>query len=303
MADTPSADDDLSQLPSLGDVIRTHGLQARKSLGQNFLLDGNLLSRIARVPGKLQGKRVYEVGPGPGGLSRAILGEGAASLTAVEADPRCWPILDTLSAASGGRLRLVRGDALKQHEPELMGVSAQMPPGDKPHIIANLPYNIGTPLLIRWLTGEPWPVWWQSLTLMFQKEVADRIVAAPGSEAYGRLSVLAQWRCTARIAFTVPRQAFLPPPKVTSAVVHITPAAPPDDGPAKAQALERVTASAFGQRRKMLRSALRTLTPDCEQLLERAGIDPTRRAESLTIAEFARLAARYEAGQTVIPAD
>ncbi|TFU03910.1 16S rRNA (adenine(1518)-N(6)/adenine(1519)-N(6))-dimethyltransferase RsmA [Polymorphobacter arshaanensis] len=271
--------DALLSLPPLREVIARHGLAAKKSLGQNFLLDGNLLDRIARVPGPLAGASVYEVGPGPGGLTRALLRAGA-NVVAVERDDRALPALAELGALAPGRLQVVGGDALDYD-----------PRGTLPgplHIVANLPYNIGTALLVRWLTIEPWPPWWASLTLMFQKEVAQRIVAAAGSDAYGRLSVLAQFRSRPRIAFDLPAKAFTPPPKVASAVVHIVPMDPVLDVPMAR--IEAVTAAAFGQRRKMLRASLKTLNGGIEAL-QRTGIDPERRAETLTVAEFAALAA------------
>ena len=271
----------LDQLPPLREVIARHGLAAKKSLGQNFLLDGNLLDRIASVPGPLTGQTVYEVGPGPGGLTRALLRAGAI-VTAVERDDRALPALAELAGAAPGRLTVIAGDAMAQDE-------ARLAPGA--HVVANLPYNIGTALLVRWLT-TPWPPWWASLTCMFQKEVAQRIVAAPGSAAYGRLAVLAQWRTSPRIAFDVPRQAFTPPPTVTSAVVHIV-AAPPL-GEIAVATLERLTAAAFGQRRKMLRAALRNL-PGGLDALATAGIDPARRAETLSVAEFVTVAAALPA--------
>ena len=285
-------EDPLACLPPLREVIARHDLAAKKSLGQNFLLDGNLLDRIARVPGPLVGARVYEVGPGPGGLTRALLRAGA-SVTAVERDDRALPALAELAAAAPGRLTVVGGDAMAQDEAALLTGAGPV------HVVANLPYNIGTALLVRWLTG-PWPPWWASLTCMFQKEVAQRIVAAPGSDAYGRLAVLSQWRSSPRIAFDVPRQAFTPPPSVTSAVVHLVPTdplaplvsraplAPFADVPVAA--LERLTAAAFGQRRKMLRASLRGLSGGVDALAS-AGIDPSRRAETLTVAEFVTLAA------------
>lgn len=269
----------LDALPPLREVIARHGLAAKKSLGQNFLLDGNLLDRIARVPGPLRDAHVYEVGPGPGGLTRALLRAGAI-VTAVERDDRALPALAELAAAASGRLAVIAGDALAQDEVALCGAASV-------HVVANLPYNIGTALLVRWLTG-PWPPWWASLTTMFQKEVAQRIVAAPGSDAYGRLAVLSQWRSTSRIAFDVPRQAFTPPPSVTSAVVHIVPAAPLGDVPVAT--LERLTAAAFGQRRKMLRASLRGV-PGAIEALATTGIDSSRRAETLSVAEFVALAA------------
>ncbi|MFN3387676.1 MAG: 16S rRNA (adenine(1518)-N(6)/adenine(1519)-N(6))-dimethyltransferase RsmA, partial [Allosphingosinicella sp.] len=232
----------MKDLPPLREVIARHGLSASKALGQNFLLDEQLLDRIARVPGDLEGARVYEVGPGPGGLTRALLRAGA-EVVAVERDRRAMPALAELNAASGGRLRILEEDALAIDEAEVAGRGA--------HVVANLPYNVGTALLVRWLGGEAWPPWWASLTLMFQQEVAERIVAPPGGSAYGRLAVLAQWRSAARIAMKVHRSAFVPPPKVMSAVVHIVPGEAPEG--VRAATLERLTAAAFGQRRKMLR--------------------------------------------------
>jgi 16S rRNA (adenine1518-N6/adenine1519-N6)-dimethyltransferase len=265
-------------LPPLRDVIRRHGLAASRALGQNFLLDEQLLDRIAKVPGPLDGKRVYEVGPGPGGLTRALLRTGA-DLVAVERDRRCLPALAELAEAAGGRLKLIEGDALALDEAEVAGRGV--------HVVANLPYNIGTALLVRWLGGEAWPPWWESLTLMFQREVAERIVAAPGSGAYGRLAVLAQWRSEARLAMKVHRSAFVPPPKVMSAVVHIV----PKEAPAgvRAATLERLTAAAFGQRRKMLRQSLKGL-PGALPALAALGIDPERRAETLGVDEYAAVA-------------
>jgi 16S rRNA (adenine1518-N6/adenine1519-N6)-dimethyltransferase len=264
--------------PPLREVIARHGLSASKSLGQNFLLDEQLLDRIARVPAPLAGERVYEVGPGPGGLTRALLRAGA-TVTAVERDRRCLPPLAELAGHFEGRLRVIQGDALAIDEAGEAGEGA--------HVVANLPYNVGTALLVRWLGGETWPPWWKSLTLMFQQEVAGRIVARPGSAAYGRLSVLAQWRSTPRLAMKVHRSAFVPPPKVMSAVVHIVPAQQPAGVAAKA--LESVTAAAFGQRRKMLRQSLKGL-PSALAALEKLGIDPERRAETLEIAEFVAVA-------------
>ena len=261
----------------LRDVIARHGLQASKSLGQNFILDRQLLARIAAIPGPLEGQRVYEVGPGPGGLTRALLDAGA-SVVAVERDSRCIPALGELRERFPSRLRLIEGDALAVDERQEVGEGA--------HVVANLPYNVGTALLLRWLAGG-WPPWWQSLTLMFQREVADRIVAAPGSKDYGRLSVLAQWRSEPRIAMSVHRSAFVPPPKVTSAVVHIVPRAMPER--ARLERLEQITEAAFGQRRKMLRSSLRAL-PGAIEALRALGIDPERRAETLTVEDFVSLA-------------
>lgn len=265
------------QLPPLREVIARHGLQAAKSLGQNFLLDEQLLDRIARVPGTLAKQSVYEVGPGPGGLTRALLRAGA-NVVAVERDRRAKPALDELAEAFPGMLRVIEGDALAIDE------SAEVPDA---HVVANLPYNVGTALLVRWLGGEAWSPWWQSLTLMFQKEVADRIVAAPGTSAYGRLSVLAQWRSQAKLAMKVHRSAFVPPPKVMSAVVHIVPGAQPEG--VRPEVLERITAAAFGQRRKMLRGSLAAV-PGAVEALEPLGIDPQRRAETLSVAEFVGLA-------------
>ena len=265
-------------LPPLRDVIARHGLSASKALGQNFLLDGQLLDRIARVPGPLEGETVFEVGPGPGGLTRALLAAGAR-VVAVERDERCLPALAELAAAADGRLRVIAGDALD--------VDAAAEAGAGAHIVANLPYNVGTALLVTWLSGEAWPPWWRSLTLMFQKEVAERIVAPPGTSAYGRLAVLAQWRATPRIAFTVHRSAFVPPPKVTSAVVHITPAGQPEG--VRPADLERLTAAAFGQRRKMLRQSLKGVAGALDTLAA-LGVDSQRRAETLSVAEFVAVA-------------
>lgn len=265
-------------LPPLREVIARHGLSARKSLGQNFLLDLNLTARIARASGPLEGAEVVEVGPGPGGLTRALLA-GGAKVVAIERDRRCLPALDEIAARWPGRLTVLEGDAMAIDPRPHLSAPAR--------IVANLPYNVGTALLVGWL-GGPWPPWWQSLTLMFQREVADRIVAPPGSKAYGRLSVLAQWRARARIAFEVSPQAFTPPPKVTSAVVHVTPGdQPPGVKPAR---LEALTAAAFGQRRKMLRQSLKGLVADPSAWLTGCGIDPARRAESLSVAEFVALA-------------
>ncbi len=268
----------LEGLPPLREVIARHGLAASRSLGQNFLLDEQLLDRIARIPGPLEGERAYEVGPGPGGLTRALLRAGA-EVVAVERDRRCLPALAELGEAADGRLRLIEGDALALDEQAIAGRGA--------HVVANLPYNVGTALLVRWLGGEAWPPWWASLTLMFQREVAERIVAAPGSGAYGRLAVLAQWRSTARLAMKVHRSAFVPPPKVMSAVVHIV----PEEAPAgvRAATLEQLTAAAFGQRRKMLRQSLKGL-PGALEALAAQGIDPQRRAETLAVADFVAIA-------------
>jgi 16S rRNA (adenine1518-N6/adenine1519-N6)-dimethyltransferase len=272
----------LTPLPPLRDVIARHGLSASKALGQNFLFDEQLLDRIARVPGDLKGHPVLEVGPGPGGLTRALLRAGA-EVVAVERDSRCMPALAELSEWAPGQLRVIEGDALR--------IDAEQELGGAGHIVANLPYNVGTALLVGWLTLEDWPPWWRSLTLMFQKEVAERIVAAPGSDAYGRLAVLAQWRATARIAMTVHRSAFTPPPKVMSAVVHIVPAEAPAG--VKVKTLERLTAAAFGQRRKMLRQSLKAL-PGAIKAAERLTIDTARRAETVSVAEFVALAQEIE---------
>lgn len=264
-------------LPPLRDVIARHGLSASKALGQNFLLDEQLLDRIARVPGALIGETVYEVGPGPGGLTRALLRAGA-KVVAVERDQRCIPALEELREVSEDRLSIVQGDALAIDE-------ASVAAGG--HVVANLPYNVGTLLLVRWLGGEGWPPWWKSLTLMFQQEVAERIAARPGSGAYGRLSVLAQWRSTARLALKVHRSAFVPPPKVMSAVVHLVPKTAPEG--VSAGTLERLTGAAFGQRRKMLRRSLQAFPPAIDAM-DRLGIDPERRAETLQVEEFVALA-------------
>ncbi len=303
----PTAD----PLPPLREVIAAHGLTAKKSLGQNFLLDLNLTRRIARSAGPLENTTFYEVGPGPGGLTRALLAEGAMRVIAVERDERCLAALRDIAAAYPGRLDIVAGDALKIDEPALF---AEMGATGPVRIAANLPYNIGSALLVKWLTSgasaresgsresgepvcrpgvqrnkEPWPPFWQSLTLMFQREVAERLVAAPGSKAYGRLSVLTQWRARARILFDVSPRAFTPPPKVTSSVVRVDPL-PEPVAPCALADLERVTAAAFGYRRKMLRQSLKALTPEAEALVLRAGLDPTFRAEQLSIADFAALA-------------
>ena len=270
-------------LPPLREVIARHGLRASRALGQNFLLDEQLLDRIARVPGPLDGERVYEVGPGPGGLTRALLRAGA-SVTVVERDRRCLAPLAELGDHFDGRLRVIEGDAMRIDEAAEAGGGA--------HVVANLPYTVGTALLVRWLGGEAWPPWWKSLTLMFQQEVAERLVAAPGSDAYGRLGVLAQWRSTPRLAMKVHRSAFVPPPKVMSAVVHILPAEMPPGVSAKV--LESLTAAAFGQRRKMLRRGLASLH-GALAALDRLGIDTERRAETLSVEEFVAVARELSA--------
>jgi len=310
-------------LPPLRDVIAAHSLAAKKSLGQNFLLDLNLTARIARAAGlpagasaqagvrPLEGQVFYEVGPGPGGLTRALLAQGADRVVAMERDSRCLPALAQIAAAYPGRLEVLSGDALEMDEAALFHEGVR--------IAANLPYNVGTALLIKWLTGatasksaaggsestmtgavlrpaarptEKWPPFWQSCTLMFQKEVAQRIIARPGTEHYGRLSVLAGWRATAKILFEVPRQAFVPPPKITSAVVRLEPR-PTPLAPCALGDLEKVTAAAFGQRRKMLRQSLKGLAPDAEARIAAAGVAPTQRPEELTVEQFAALARAF----------
>ncbi|KQR73329.1 16S rRNA (adenine(1518)-N(6)/adenine(1519)-N(6))-dimethyltransferase RsmA [Rhizobium sp. Leaf341] len=270
-------------LPPLRDVIQRHGLDAKKALGQNFLLDLNLTQKIARTAGPLDDATVIEVGPGPGGLTRAILSLGVRKLIAIERDSRCLPALAEISDHYPGRLEVIEGDALKVDFAEL----ARQAGADGPiRIIANLPYNVGTQLLVNWLTMEPWPPFYASMTLMFQREVGLRIVADETNDHYGRLGVLAGWRTEARMAFDVPPQAFTPPPKVTSTVVHLEPRENPI--PCSIAALERVTQAAFGQRRKMLRQSVKPLGG--ETLLAKAGIDPQRRAETLSVEEFCRLA-------------
>ena len=267
----------MTALPPLRDVIARHGLSASKALGQNVLFDAQLLSRIARIPGDLADAEVLEVGPGPGGLTRALLGAGAR-VTAIERDRRCIPALAELEAAFPGKLRVIEGDAT--------AIDARTLFEGAPHIVSNLPYNVGTPLLVGWLSAR-WRPWWRSLTLMFQREVAERIVAPVGSDHYGRLAVLAQWRATARIAMPVHRSAFTPPPKVMSAVVHIEPADEPEG--VLLEVLERLTAAAFGQRRKMLRQSLKGVTGALEAL-DAIGVDATRRAETVPVADWVRLA-------------
>lgn len=265
-------------LPPLREVIARHGLAASKALGQNFLLDGQLLDRIAAIPGDLSGQHVFEVGPGPGGLTRALLKAGA-TVTAVERDRRCLPALNELASVYTGKLHVIEGDALD------IPLETVLPEGS--HIVSNLPYNIGSALFVEWLTAPVWPPRWASLTLMFQREVADRIIAAPDSGTFGRLSVLAQWRADVRIAMPVHRSAFTPPPKVMSAVIHLTPAVQPDHAPIKV--IETLTAAAFGQRRKMLRQSLKGM-PGALAALETVGIDPSRRAETLAVSEFVAVA-------------
>ncbi len=269
-------------LPPLRDVIRGLDLSARRSLGQNFLLDFNLTRRIARAGGPLEGATIVEIGPGPGGLTRALLLEGASRVVAIEKDRRCLPALAGIAAAYPGRLEIIEADALEIDYAKLNLVRPC-------RIVANLPYSVATPLLIGWLKTSPWPPWFDRLVLMFQREVAERIVAKPGRKDYGRLAVIAQWRATSRILLGVPARAFTPVPKVDSSLVELVPKADPRPA-CDIAALERVTAAAFGQRRKMLRSSLRQITPDAEALLNSLGIAPTARAEELEVADFARLA-------------
>lgn len=270
------------ELPALRDELEAHGLWANKGLGQHFLLDLNITRRIARTAGDIAGKPVIEVGPGPGGLTRALLEAGADPLIVIEKDVRFLPLLEPLNEWSGGRLHIVQGDALEADEADLLGRFT--PSAQRTAVVSNLPYNVGTPLLVKWLKAGPWR---GEMTLMFQKEVAQRIVAKPGTDAYGRLAVLAQARCEARLEFTVPARAFTPPPKVASAIVRLTDR---QDAYADLAALERVTAAAFGQRRKMLRAALRSLCPDPEALLRQAGLAPTARAEEIGQDGFRALA-------------
>lgn len=275
----------MSDLPPIRETIAKHGLSASKALGQNFLLDEQLLDRIAALPGDLKGAHVLEVGPGPGGLTRALLRAGA-NVTAIEMDSRCLPALEELKDAFPSQLTIVQGDAMKLDHNALMG-------GKPFHVLSNLPYNVGTALFVRWLNGADWPPQWQSLTLMFQREVAERIVAKPGTSAYGRLAVLAQWRGSANLAMKVHRSAFTPPPKVMSAIVHATPSQAPEGVDAKT--IERLTEAAFGQRRKMLRQSLKGVQGALDAL-EEVGIDPTRRAETVSVDEFATLAKVLDQG-------
>ncbi|MGB0688542.1 MAG: 16S rRNA (adenine(1518)-N(6)/adenine(1519)-N(6))-dimethyltransferase RsmA [Paracoccaceae bacterium] len=271
----------IDALPPLREVIATHDLKAQKSLGQNFLLDLNLTAKIARQVGDLANCDVLEIGPGPGGLTRGLLAEGARRVVAVEKDRRCIPALEDIASHHSGRLQVLEGDALAIDPMAHLNAPIR--------VAANLPYNIGTELLVRWLTPPRWPPFWQSLTLMFQREVAERITAQPGSKAYGRLAILAQWRCTANIVLSLPPEAFTPPPKVSSAVVHLVALKEPKF-PADAKTLERVVAMAFNQRRKMLRSALKPLGGDIEDRLRAAGIAPTDRAENVPLEGFCALA-------------
>jgi 16S rRNA (adenine1518-N6/adenine1519-N6)-dimethyltransferase len=279
----------IDDLPPLREVVRTHGLFARRSLGQNFLFDLNLTSRIARAAGPLEGMTVIEVGPGPGGLTRAILAAGAVRVVAIERDQRCLPALAEIAAHYEGRLQIVEADALAFDPRPVIN--------DEPtRIIANLPYNVGTALLTGWLSTKAWPPWWRSLTLMFQREVADRIVADErDTDNYGRLAVLCGWRTTARILFDVPPSAFVPPPKVTSSVVHLEPRSQPL--PCRVQALEAVTRAAFGQRRKMLRQSLRSLVKEPAGLIAAAGLDETVRAENVPVDGYVRLANAWDASR------
>ena len=274
----------IDTLPSLRAVIEAHGLSAKKSLGQNFLLDLNLTSKIARLAGDLTGCDVLEIGPGPGGLTRGLLAEGARRVLAIEKDARCLPALNEIAAIYPDRLQIIGGDALDIDPRDHLSPPIR--------VAANLPYNVGTELLVRWLTPEHWPPFWESLTLMFQKEVALRITAQPGSKAYGRLSILAQWRTQARIVMELPPEAFSPPPKIHSAVVHLQARAEPLF-PADADKLSRVVAAAFNQRRKMLRAALKVLAKDAEARIESVGIAPTARAEEISIEGFCRLSAVF----------
>ena len=267
----------MEKLPPLKDVISKHQLRAKKSLGQNFLLDLNLTSKIARYAGNLDQFDILEIGPGPGGLTRSLLNEGARKVVAIEKDSRCIEALEEIQATFPGRLKLLQGDALSTNASEHLA--------DPVRIIANLPYNIGTELLVRWLTSKIWPSFWQSMTLMFQKEVANRIVANPGSKAYGRLSVMSQWRCDTKIAFNVPASAFTPPPKVESTLVHFESLKQPKF-PAEVEVLEFVVSKAFNQRRKMLRGALKGYFQNVEEGLLSIGVLPTKRAEDITVQEY-----------------
>ena len=279
----------IDTLPPLREVIRRHGLVAKKSLGQNFLLDLNLTTRIARAAGGLENVTVVEVGPGPGGLTRALLALDARRVIAIERDPRAVTALGEIAAHYPGRIEVIEADALEfDPSPQLGGGPAR--------VIANLPYNIATPLLVRWLSAEPWPPWYDSLTLMFQREVAERIVAPPGSKTYGRLSVLTAWRAESRILFDIAPSAFVPPPKVTSSLVQIVPRRAPLS--CDRRMLERVTEAAFRQRRKMLRQSLKSLGVDPMALLQQTGIDPTERAEQVPVEGFVALARAFEIATT-----
>ncbi|UZE47276.1 16S rRNA (adenine(1518)-N(6)/adenine(1519)-N(6))-dimethyltransferase RsmA [Rhodopseudomonas sp. P2A-2r] len=271
----------IDDLPPLRDVIRTYDLSARKSLGQNFLLDLNLLTRIARAAGPLENATVIEIGPGPGGLTRALLALGARRVIAIERDERALGALQDILKHYPGRLEIISGDATTFDPRPLLG-------GEQAKIVANLPYNIATALLVDWLSIEPWPPWYDTMVLMFQREVAERIVAREDEEAYGRLGVLANWRCETKILFDISPAAFVPPPKVTSSVVRLVPRVSPE--PCDRKTLERITAAAFGQRRKMLRQSLKGLTVDPAVLAAAAGIDPTRRAETVPVSGFVAMA-------------
>jgi 16S rRNA (adenine1518-N6/adenine1519-N6)-dimethyltransferase len=271
----------IDELPPLREVIRRHGLAAKKSLGQNFLLDFNLISRIARAAGPLAGINVVEIGPGPGGLTRALLAQGARRVIAIERDARAVAALTEIAQRNPGRLEIVSGDALQMDARQFLDEGPA-------RIVANLPYNIASALLVNWLTIEPWPPWYDQLVLMFQREVAERIVASPGSKAYGRLAVLCAWRTEARILFDIPPQAFVPPPKVTSSLVRLVPRKIPLLCDAKA--LQQVTQAAFGQRRKMLRQSLKSISRDTHALLAAASLDPTARAEDIPVEGFIALA-------------
>jgi 16S rRNA (adenine1518-N6/adenine1519-N6)-dimethyltransferase len=284
-------------LPPLRDVIRRHGLIARKSLGQNFLLDLNLAARITRAADALTGVTVLEIGPGPGGLTRALLALGAARVIAVERDQRAIAALEEIAAAYPGRMEIVAGDALTFDPRARVSHLVRRPL----RIVANLPYNIATPLLVSWVVVEPWPPWYDAAILMFQREVAERIVAVPGSKSYGRLSVLVQWRCEARILFDVNPSAFVPPPKVTSSLVRLVPRASPS--PCDRALLETVTQAAFGQRRKMLRQSLRSLGVDVAALLSAAGLSPTARAEDIAVDGFVALAGALAAQRGLVHDD
>ena len=284
----------LDDLPPLREAIRRHGLSARKSLGQNFLLDLNLTGRIARAAGPLEGVTVVEIGPGPGGLTRALIAEGAHRVIAIERDERAVAALEEISAHYPGRLTIISDDALAFDVRPLLG-------GASTRVVANLPYNIATALLVSWLTTEPWPPWYDRLVLMFQREVAERIVATPGSKTYGRLSVLAGWRAEAKILFDIAPSAFVPPPKVTSSLIQLIPRAKPLV--CDRRALERVTAAAFGQRRKMLRQSLRALGADPMALLAAAGIEPTARAEEIPVEGFVALARAFADHSSPLPKD
>ena len=275
----------IDNLPPLREVITAHQLTARKSLGQNFLLDLNLTAKIARQAGDLSAYDILEIGPGPGGLTRGLLSEGARKILAIEKDNRCLPALEEIEKAFPGRLQVINEDALRLDPTQYLTAPIR--------IISNLPYNVGTELLIRWLTPPNWPPFWKSLTLMFQKEVAQRIVAQPGSKAYGRLAILAQWRSEVKIVLNLPPDAFTPPPKVSSAVIHLE-ALPAPRYEANQKFLESLVAAAFNQRRKMLRSALKGLSPEIEDHLKAAGLSPTERAEQVSLEGFCALARQLE---------